>query len=351
MSGDIAHRGYSDVLWVDEGTLFSGKLPVLNEVSRNSVLLHGVQYSRDIARKLCLSYGIDSAVACVSVSKSDEEELSRHLRTDKLVDCSTIIAVGGGRVQDIAKMIAKALDKMLIIIPTLVATDGLASPVAVLRDTQGGSTSHGAKAPNCLLMCWQIIEKAPEIYWRALIGDVVGNLVAVREFRYFDYNHLSPEEKLAADDGCSMAESAALSIFQFQAPRLEDAMFRMRLVEAAIQSSFAMISAGTSRPCSGSEHLLSHAIDSLALSPGWLHGIQVGASVPICLDLLNERDIKSEVEQLYMSVGMPISLLELGIPIGERIFDIVKAAPATRPGRKSILDKFSAEEIVRRIVG
>ena len=42
-------------------------------------------------------------------------------------------------------------------------------------------------------------------------------------------------------------------------------------------TGIAMIIAGSSRPASGSEHLISHAYDSLAQKPG-LHGLQVGVA-------------------------------------------------------------------------
>ena len=53
-------------------------------------------------------------------------------------------------------------------------------------------------------------------------------------------------------------------------------------------SGVAMEIAGTSRPASGGEHLVSHAYDKLAKAPS-LHGIQVGVATILAARLQGER--------------------------------------------------------------
>ncbi len=75
-----------------------------------------------------------------------------------------------------------------------------------------------------------------------------------------------------------------------------------------------MAIAGSSRPCSGSEHLFSHAIDILAREKGFrpaLHGEQValGAIMMAYLHGMRWRRIKSFLQGL----NIPVTAKELGL--------------------------------------
>src|SRR5438876_11595600 len=53
------------------------------------------------------------------------------------------------------------------------------------------------------------------------------------------------------------------------------------VVEALISCGVAMSIAGSSRPCSGSEHLFSHALDLVAAGTS-LHGERTGVGAVLC---------------------------------------------------------------------
>ncbi len=341
-----AVEDYPAIHLVDEGTLLGGRLPLLCRLHDQMFVVHGVKHSRAVAARISLAYGIPAERSAV-VAGATDDAVYRLMQMPALAACSTIVVVGGGSVQDVAKFVARQRDLRLIAIPTLVATDGIASPVAVIRDAAGHSTSRAGKAPDDVLICWSLLAEVPDRYWLALVGDIVGNLVAVRDFRIFGMAGLPEAERKIAEQSCQLAERAALQILEYGQPALADEKFRRILVESAVESSFAMVCAGTSEPCSGAEHLLSHAIDSLRLQPVWLHGLQVGAAVPSCLRLHGEADLSGRVERLYRSLGMPSGLTLLGGEISGRLNDVVRMAPTTRPGRRTILSQFSAPDLVR----
>lgn len=341
-------QGYASVVWAEERSLFSGDLSLLRGISDRAVVLHGLQYSKVIAERLCAAYRIP-AERCSPVAEATEAQVSDHLQKRSMDECTTLVAVGGGRVQDVAKLVARRSGKALIVVPTIVATDGVASPVSVMRDPRSGSVSLGAKAPDSVILCWALLARVPVPYWRALVGDVVGNLVAVRDFRRFGADTLDAAARTAVERSCGTAEKAALRIIEFDDPDFGNEAFRRMLVGCAVESSFAMVDAGTSQPCSGSEHLLSHAIDSLRLPPGWLHGLQVGAAVPSCLALHGENALRKDVERLYSRLAMPRSLPALGGAIEPRLSEIVRIAPDMRPGRGTVLTRYAPDELVRRL--
>ena len=82
------------------------------------------------------------------------------------------------------------------------------------------------------------------------------------------------------------------------------------LIEALISSGVATGIAGSSRPCSGSEHLFSHTLDLIAPTAA-LHGEQCGVGC-IMMAYLHEANWK-RVKDSLARVGAPINANELGI--------------------------------------
>ena len=97
-----------------------------------------------------------------------------------------------------------------------------------------------------------------------------------------------------------------------------------------------MALSGTSRPCSGSEHLISHAIDYKNLSENTLHGYQVGSISMFCLYLQKKLDAKCINYAQELKIPMAFHLLD------EKLFDqlgvIYDTALYMRPGRFTVLD-------------
>lgn len=128
--------------------------------------------------------------------------------------------------------------------------------------------------------------------------------------------------------------------------RIEDGV--RVLLEALISCGVAMSIAGSSRPCSGSEHLFSHALDLIASEPG-LHGEQCGVGT-IMMAYLYEMNWK-RVKETLRKVGAPTTAAELGIE-PKCIVQALVRARAIRPERYTILeekrlDYDSAEKIAK----
>ena len=78
------------------------------------------------------------------------------------------------------------------------------------------------------------------------------------------------------------------SVYQFMASPTRDPEGLRLLATALMLNGVAMEIAGSSRPASGSEHLISHALDQLTTRPG-LHGLQVGVATYIVSRLQNNQ--------------------------------------------------------------
>jgi glycerol-1-phosphate dehydrogenase [NAD(P)+] len=109
------------------------------------------------------------------------------------------------------------------------------------------------------------------------------------------------------------------------------------LLEALISCGVAMSIAGSSRPCSGSEHLFSHALDMIRPNNA-LHGEQCGVGT-IIMAYLHGANWK-RIRETLKTLGAPTSAYELELTKE----DVVKAlfiASSVRPERYTILNKLN----------
>jgi len=112
------------------------------------------------------------------------------------------------------------------------------------------------------------------------------------------------------------------------------------IVEALISSGVAACIAGSSRPCSGAEHLFSHALDYLVPGVG-LHGEKCGIG-SILISKLQGQDWQKIVTMLK-NVGAPTTAKQIGLK-PEVLAKALMIAPSLRPERYTILNKIKMTE-------
>jgi glycerol-1-phosphate dehydrogenase [NAD(P)+] len=242
-----------------------------------------------------------------------------------------VVGVGGGRVVDVAKLAARQTGTEVATIPTQLASDAICSPIAIVRDAAGVEQSVGARMPTAIVIDLDVVDSAPRRTWLSGLGDLVSNLSAVRDWR------MAHELQ-----GESLDEAAALSVTDHDAS-LDDADYRQKLIRGLILSGIAMEMAGSSRPASGSEHLISHALDRILEHPR-PHGLQVAAGT-VAAGLLRMDDVDRLVA-FYRTVGLPVTPGDLGIEI-DAFIEAIRRGPSTRPGRASVLDRVTEADLDR----
>ncbi len=251
---------------------------------------------------------------------------------------TTFIGVGGGTVLDIAKYLAARSSDKFISVPTLVSHDGICSPVAVIN-----GKSLGAVMPTAILVPLHIIKESPINYIYAGIGDLISNLSAIADWQLAtkagkdhidDFSYML-SSKAARDIVLTLelANSHGLKPEEF----LRSDKFLRLLVESLNLAGIAMSIAGSSRPCSGAEHMISHAIDEIYGSgTKALHGIQV-AIATLYLSYYRNDDLK-ELAETLRAIGFPTQFSDIGISEAE-LSKILELAPKTRAGRYTILEE------------
>lgn len=253
-----------------------------------------------------------------------------------------VVGFGGGKSIDVAKYSAKLSGKAFVSIPTATSHDGIASPYASLKGFER-PLSKPARPPDLIVVDLDAVMRAPRRYNIAGFGDLVGKLTAVRDWRLASllkgeyYGEYSATISLTSAKHVigKYREIASNSVEGFKA-----------LVEGLISSGIAMCIAGSSRPASGSEHLIAHAISLVSKNPP-LHGeaVAVGTVIAAGLHGINWRRIKS----ILKSVGLPTTARELGVS-DEELVEAISIAPTIRPERYTILgDKRIDPEVARKL--
>src|SRR5665647_629615 len=135
---------------------------------------HTCTFGRQIEGLLENEYPAE--VLVVGSATMDEVELVASHARDK----SFIIAVGGGKTIDIAKIASSMMNLPFISVPTAASHDGIASMRASIRFSEG-TQSIEAQTPLAIIADTKIIAQAPHRLLAAGCGDIISNYTAVKD--------------------------------------------------------------------------------------------------------------------------------------------------------------------------
>lgn len=241
------------------------------------------------------------------------------------------VAVGGGRAIDPVKLAASRTRIDFVSIPTTISNDGISSPVASLIGRKGSRETHAARMPSGIVVDVEAITSAPPRTVRAGVGDLVSNLTACMDWRLSDRGDHDRYDAFSA----MIAEAAARPALDLQ--DLESTSSHELLAQGLLLSGLAMATAGTSRPCSGAEHLVSHALDAQLRDTRTLHGEQVALGTLISA-AAHRSPLLGVLRETFLRLGLPTAPRDLGLT-GRQLVDAVLLAPTMRRERWTILNE------------
>jgi glycerol-1-phosphate dehydrogenase [NAD(P)+] len=282
-------------------------------------------------RQLLEAKGISvNSVIVDTATLKDVTLIEEQIKTKKP---KVLFGVGGGTKIDAAKLSSAGKGIPYMSVPTALSHDGIASPLASVKGLDK-PYSVMVQAPMAIIADTEVIAQAP---WRSVIsgcGDVISKITAVKDWQLA----LADKNEYYGEYAASLALMSARLVMRNAAmvqPKNEEGL--RILLEALISCGVAMSIAGSSRPCSGSEHLFSHALDQLNKSKA-MHGEQcgVGSILAAYLQGVDWRRIRSKLRE----IGAPTTAKELDV----KDTDLVKAlemAAKIRPERYTILHKLN----------
>ncbi|HVL63878.1 MAG TPA: iron-containing alcohol dehydrogenase [Actinomycetota bacterium] len=257
-----------------------------------------------------------------------------------------VVAIGGGRTLDIAKLAAARAGVTVITVPTQLSHDGLCSPVAVVPGGDGKTESLGAIAPRAVFLSLPTLLAAPLDSVRAGIGDLLANPLALRDWALAAEHGLTEVDRRAWDMSAQAFDLVEPYLDEDPAVLARRPEFHLTLADALVLSGMAMIVAGSSRPASGAEHEISHAIDELYGGRA-LHGAQVAFGCIVSVALYG--DDTSAFRARLRRLGLPDDPAALDLT-HEDMVKVLLTAPDTRPGRFTILEDAALDDAGARAV-
>lgn len=325
---------------VELPTIFQVKNNVIDQIEeifsvkkivfKNCLIVSGQSFSLKIASRIKLQGEIIREI----VFDNTIDEVDRIINIVIGENIDIIIGVGGGKVLDVVKRVSFLHKVNHIAIPTIFSNDGLISPISVLKNKEGKTESLAGIMPFGVLIDLKIILETPTKFIQSAAGDILSNMSATNDWVYASNNS---NEKIN-DIAFQFSRMSAHSSINFNEVDLNSKDFVKMIIQGQINSGIAMGLSGTSRPCSGSEHLISHAIDYLNLSNNKLHGYQVGAISLFCLFLQN--DLSDKILDYSKKIGLECDLSLTCIDFEYNFKDIIRVSRMMRPGRITFLDSY-----------
>ncbi|MEM2026140.1 MAG: NAD(P)-dependent glycerol-1-phosphate dehydrogenase [Candidatus Bathyarchaeia archaeon] len=273
--------------------------------------------------------------------KVEEHIVSSNMPTIRDVDVceekirrtkpQVVLGIGGGTKIDIAKLSSARQGTPFISIPTTASHDGIASPFASLKGLNR-PYSVMAQSPIAVIADTEVILKSPYRFTASGCGDVIAKFTSTCDWKLAHERR----KEYYAQYTASLALMSAKHIVENAHLIRPDSEEGLRvLLEALVSCGISMGIAGSSKPCSGSEHLFSHALDLIAPKPA-LHGEQCGIGT-IMMAFLHGLDWDL-IRRTLSRVGAPVTAEEIGIE-PKYIIEALVMAPKVRPERYTILSE------------
>lgn len=239
-----------------------------------------------------------------------------------------VIGIGGGKVIDAAKYCGFLRNLAFISIPTSTSSDGFSSASASLL-VEGRRKSVPARLAYGIVVDTQIIKSAPKKFIYSGIGDMVSKITALYDWKFEEEHGYGKVNDFAT----MIAKKAVNSFVRTPFESIEEDLFIKELLDSLAMSGIANEIAGSSAPTSGSEHLISHALDKMLEQPQ-LHGIQVGIATYL-MSVVQDHRYK-RVNTIFTQTGFWDFVKTLGM----RRVDFEQAidlAPSIKPFRHTYL--------------
>jgi len=307
---------------------------------RSVVVFQSVGLPKSIIEALRAALS-DSKIDVVSLNEVNDNSFDRAVDTFRKLNGqpTAVIGVGGGKALDVAKYVAFLSKLPYFAIPTSLSNDGFCSPQSSLM-IEGKRRSLAATMPFGVIVDTRVCAQSPPNLSLSGVGDLASKFTAIHDWKLSFHNTGE-----AVDDFAALLSDGSVHAFMAR-PTLDEAGLRL-LATSLMMNGIAMEVCGSSRPASGSEHLISHALDLLSARPR-LHGLQVGVAA-YWMSLLHHEN-SSSISELFVETGFWDIIAEDRFYMSEWL-EAVNLAPSIKPGYFTVLSlpdsRAEAEDILR----
>lgn len=250
---------------------------------------------------------------------------------EKNVD--VIIGLGGGKSLDTAKAVAGRLDKPVIVVPTIAATDAPTSSSAVVYTENGEFLEYVyfRNNPNLVLVDTGVIARAPARFLVAGMGDALATWFEARSCaRAFADNNANGKSTLAA---LAIAELCYDTLLEdsIKAKAACEAGVVTGALENIVETNILLSGLGFESSGLAAAHAIHNGLTVLEETHRFFHGEKVafGTIVHLVLENADEEELRTVINYCK-AVGLPTCLADLGVTnvTPERIMKVAEMATA-----------------------
>jgi glycerol dehydrogenase len=280
----------------------------------------------------------DNKVACHKEEfngECSEKEIDRLVGVAKANGTDLVIACGGGKVIDTAKVVGNKTKTPIIIVPTIAATDAPCSALSVIYSERGVFERYLVlpKNPDCVLVDTIVVAHAPVELLVSGMGDALAT--------FWEADTCAKSCKPNALTGACPPTLSSLALARLCYDTLLEYGLQAKLavekksvtpaVEAIVEANTLLSGLGFESGGLAGAHAVHNGLTILEASHDKFHGQKVafGVLTQMVLEGRPSKDV-DQVLSFCLSVGLPVCLEDLGVfrPSREDIRRVAEATTA-----------------------
>lgn len=286
------------------------------------------------------------------------ENINAFLNENQVKDeIDVVVGIGGGKVIDTAKIVARRQKNALIICPTTAATDAPVSAMSILYSPKGemNEIMIHKKNPDLVLVDSRVILDAPIRFLVSGLGDAMSTYyegISNEKTGHGNYVWCDSENGTSTIAGRAIARTCLDTIYQ-DGKRALIAASKGELTsqfENVLEANILLSGIGFENVGCSIAHAIGNAFTAIPEGEKMMHGERVGFGT-LCL-LVAEKYSQKEIEKAYsfcISTGLPVTLEELGIPDTDQALQRIAQASLTAESWQATVYEATKESIVQLI--
>lgn len=249
------------------------------------------------------------SISSNSILLNQSLQVNAIRKTAESANYPVIIGIGGGKIMDCTKAIAKKTKSRSVLIPTILSTTAWLNPSSSLKD--GEIVEHAKGKINEILIQPELISSSPQGLTISGIADLLCG-----------FNSLSDWILAHEIEGVRFPKRAKYIILKYCSKIMNDLEKNMPVsannisfyTKAFIEGLENCWNLLSGRPLEGSEHFLYYALEEKLNRP-MLHGSVIAFTTLLCLKLRQEDSIinPSELKAFFDRCGIDYQLSSLNI--------------------------------------
>lgn len=264
-----------------------------------------------------------------------EPELSRLLALVTGCGARVVVAIGGGKTIDTAKIVADRARLPVIVVPTIASTDAPCSACAVIYTEQGvfEAVTYQRRNPDAVVVDTGVITSAPVRFLVSGMGDALATWFEARSCeRTASVNECRGLSTISALGLARLCFDTLLN-YGVAAKQANEAGIVTPAFERIVEANTLLSGLGFESSGLASAHSIHNGLTALAPTHAYYHGEKVAIGTLAGLHL-TDADPK-EIATVYgfcESVGLPTTLAEIGLAGATREDLLMAAERACAPG-------------------